>query len=177
MVAVYRGFDNLISKDVSVKTLLHWKASNAALLVQILKEVALAQVVTHPNLRRLLSNTGAAKLSDYGVASTTREQLRGAPQAGTLPYMAPEQLRGERVDARIDLYAAGMMAFEFLTGGFPFALTSSDAVNAIRLSLRGVIASTHTVRCAIICSRTAGDPDEHPRLARNPRSGPLRRCL
>jgi serine/threonine-protein kinase len=65
-----------------------------------------------------LGRDGRVKLGDFGVAKargrtavTTRGQIKG-----TLAYMAPEQARGEDVDARVDLYAVGLLLFEMLTG-------------------------------------------------------------
>src|SRR5690606_2386505 len=48
---------------------------------------------------------------------------------GTLPYMAPEQVTGEEVDARADLFACGVIVFEMLTGHRPFAGATSNAVS------------------------------------------------
>ncbi len=68
---------------------------------------------------------GQYKVVDFGVAqladrSTLAE--RGA-LVGTIPYMAPEQVRGEDVDARTDVYGLGVMLFEMLAGRLPHAGT------------------------------------------------------
>lgn len=60
-----------------------------------------------------------AKLLDFGVA-VLRDRSQGRGSAGTLAYMAPEQVRGEPVDARADLWALGVVLFEMLAGRRPF---------------------------------------------------------
>ena len=64
---------------------------------------------------------------DFGIAkviSGEREvqALTAVGQTlGTLEFMSPEQLRGQKLDGRSDIYALGMMSYEMLTGELPFA--------------------------------------------------------
>ena len=77
----------------------------------------------------MVTPKGQAKVLDFGLAKLVRpvsetavtESLTEAPAAGgTFPYMAPEQLRGETVDARTDLHALGVLLYEMATGQRPF---------------------------------------------------------
>lgn len=77
-----------------------------------------------------LSPRGQAKVLDFGLAklltvstesTMTANLTETRAFAGTLPYMAPEQLLGEAVDARTDIYGFGTMLYEMATGQRPFA--------------------------------------------------------
>jgi len=65
----------------------------------------------------LLDASGSVKLTDFGIASFGDSELTSTGQLiGTPAYMAPEQLRGRRVDERADVYGAGATLFEAATG-------------------------------------------------------------
>jgi len=102
----------------------------AAVTVALAKQLsrALASVhalgIIHRDLKPqnvLLTPQGEVKLTDFGVA----ELVAGRPAPsergiGTPPYMAPEQLLGESLDCRVDVYALGVLVYECLTGRLPF---------------------------------------------------------
>ena len=93
------------------------------------------------NLR--VTPEGLLKILDFGLATvkpeavlsvTTTMSLADAPTAvaGTVPYMPPEQLLGERTDERSDIYSAGCVLYELATGQRPFAeKISARLTNAI----------------------------------------------
>ena len=65
----------------------------------------------------MLTSDGGVKVLDFGVAKVEDVQLTSTGLSiGTLAYMSPEQLRGEKVDARTDIWALGAVFYEMLTG-------------------------------------------------------------
>jgi serine/threonine protein kinase len=86
--------------------------------------------VSPPNV--LLSYSGEIKLTDFGLATSTLKLEKTAPGVvyGKVSYMSPEQARGETLDGRTDLYAAGVILWELLTGrqlfGQPAVRAASD---------------------------------------------------
>jgi serine/threonine-protein kinase len=80
----------------------------------------------------MLTRTGDVKVMDFGIARALAGGqvtiTRTAQVIGTVQYLSPEQARGERVDSRSDLYSAGCLLYELLTGRPPFAGDSPAAV-------------------------------------------------
>jgi len=73
------------------------------------------------------------KVMDFGIArlaDRTSALTQAGMVIGTPAYMAPEQLLDEEVDARSDLYAAGVVLYECLTGALPFEGSSPIALIA-----------------------------------------------
>jgi streptogramin lyase len=78
----------------------------------------------------MLTGGDHAYLGDFGLSRRTASQdasTRGGSVVGTFDYVAPEQIRGERVDARADVYALGGVLFTALTGQVPFPRESDEA--------------------------------------------------
>jgi serine/threonine-protein kinase len=82
----------------------------------------------------LLTTSGQAKIADFGIARLTDHAATiGSAMIGTPSYMAPEQLAGDPVDRRADLFAVGAILYEMLTGRPPFA-GHTVTETALRLS-------------------------------------------
>jgi serine/threonine protein kinase len=76
----------------------------------------------------MLTESGTLKLMDFGLARIIeRERLTQIGWlVGTLEYMSPEQIRGQDMDPRSDLYSLGVVLYEMLTGQVPFVRAGND---------------------------------------------------
>lgn len=72
----------------------------------------------------MLTSTGKVKVMDFGIARAIADSQATMTSAnavvGTAQYLSPEQARGEKIDARSDVYSTGCVLFELLTGRAPF---------------------------------------------------------
>jgi serine/threonine-protein kinase len=80
----------------------------------------------------MITKNGAVKVMDFGIARAIHDGQAAMTQTaaviGTAQYLSPEQARGEQVDARSDVYAAGCVLYELITGEPPFTGDSPVAV-------------------------------------------------
>jgi serine/threonine-protein kinase len=140
--ATEEGVDFLVMELVPGETLSERLARGALSESEVLKvgrelaeglSAAHAEGVIHCDLKPAnlrLSKDGVLKILDFGLARLKRPLVTGEATAsltgteigvsGTLPYMAPEQLRAESLDARTDLWGAGAVLYELATGTRPF---------------------------------------------------------
>ena len=84
-----------------------------------------AQGLVHRDVKPqnvLLNGDGLAKVTDFGIVRTLDAvgQTETGTVLGTSHYIAPEQARGERVDAHTDVYSFGVVLYELLTGDVPY---------------------------------------------------------
>ncbi len=83
------------------------------------RDIKPANILMTPEGRLLLTDFGLVKIIDEGKAPQIRLTGAGAP-VGTPDYMAPEQVIGEEIDARADLYSLGVVLYQMITGTTPF---------------------------------------------------------
>jgi len=103
---------------------------------------AQAQGIVHRDLKPrnlMVTADGQLKILDFGLATLTRragsQEITASSTDqhkawGTLPYMSPEQLSGDTVDIRSDIYAVGTILYEIITGRLPFQAAPSAALAA-----------------------------------------------
>jgi len=132
-------------RGITVRELLQTRgrlgvASTLALGRQLVEALAVAhdEGIVHRDVKpenAMIDADGVLKVMDFGIArhaKRTSNVTQAGMVVGTPAYMAPEQLLEEGVDARTDLYAAGVVLYECLTGVAPFvALTPMASMSKV----------------------------------------------
>ncbi len=153
-------------------------ASTLALARQFAEALAVAHAagVIHRDVKpenALIDADGVLKVMDFGIArlaEASSNRTQAGMVVGTPAYMAPEQLVGEEIDARADLYSLGVVIYECLTGRAPFQAPSAVALIARVLTteaeppVRGN-ADVPPALSALVMRLLAKVPDERPASA------------
>ncbi|CAN5125517.1 serine/threonine-protein kinase [soil metagenome] len=95
--------------------------------------------VVHRDIKpdNILRGEGVAMLSDFGIARLLEEESNLTAEGtsvGTPLYMSPEQLRGDKIDGRADLYSLGIVLWQLLTGDLPYTGKDGWAIGTQHLS-------------------------------------------
>ena len=135
----------------------------ARLVAEIAETLAYAhrQGFVHRDIKPgniLLDHHGRALLTDFGIAFSPDDKGEGG-SFGTLPYMSPEQVEGNALDHRSDIYSLGVVLYELLAGHMPHQAT--DPVELRRQIVSGTVARIPAISTPLerICMKC---------LARNP---------
>ncbi|HLA90519.1 MAG TPA: protein kinase [Gemmatimonadaceae bacterium] len=139
-------------------------------------EVAHEQGVIHRDIKpqnMVVQSDGVLKVMDFGIARLAKRQSGVTQQGmvvGTPEYMAPEQLMGDEIDARADIYAAGCVIYECLTGATP--ITAENQITLIAKLLEDTPIAPRVVNAEVpealsdLVMRTlAKKADERPQSA------------
>jgi serine/threonine protein kinase len=153
MGRVYRAHDEVLDREVAVKLLEERPAAGADLGFAYAEEARAAARLTHPGIARVYDSglqdgrcfvtpDGTPKLVDFGIAraADAASTVQTAELFGSVAYLAPEQARGERLDARTDVYALGSVLYELLTSRPPW--TGASAVTTACSNSSGMVASS-----------------------------------
>ena len=117
----------------------------------------------------LLNDSGAVKVADFGLARLLAgvSQTKSGMIIGTAAYLAPEQVAGGTADARTDVYAAGVMLFELLTGRQPHTGDTPLAVaykhvNEVVPPPSSAVPGLPPALDALVALATSRDPELRP---------------
>lgn len=112
---------------------LNWKEA-LHFIIQIMRGLSHAHSrgIVHRDIKPhniMVLRDGSVKITDFGIACLSSATATLTAEAlGSVHYISPEQARGERVTARSDIYSAGVLLYELLTGRLPFEGDSAVAV-------------------------------------------------
>lgn len=117
----------------------------------------------------LLGGDGEARLADFGIARLLADEAQRLTDvgtiAGTLRYLAPEQLRGEPAGPPADVYAVGVLLTEMLTGQPPYQVSSPVALAEAQRTPPMVIEGAPPSLSEIVRPTLDPDPDGRPSSA------------
>jgi serine/threonine protein kinase len=130
-MAYYEGqtlSQKLSGEPLALRQVMDWACQIAAGLA-----AAHARNIVHRDIKPsniIITKENSARIVDFGLArvvATPSATMTGGT-TGTLPYMSPEQILGEAIDQRCDVWALAILLVQMVTGSHPFARDSSTAM-------------------------------------------------
>ena len=147
-----------------------WQAAGLAAQVAEALDCAHKAGLVHRDVKPanvLLCGDGRVKVADFGIAKAVADADLTQPglMVGTAKYLAPEQVRGEAVDRRSDIYSLGVVLYEMLCGRAPFSADTDAATALARLHTdpllpRQVRAGVPKSLEDVVCRAMQRDPDD-----------------
>jgi len=130
-MAYYEGEtlqQKLGSGNLELEAVIHYTLQTAEGL-----QAAHKKGITHRDIKSsniMLTPEGQVKIMDFGLAKTAAATMltKTGSTVGTVPYMSPEQARGEKVDHRTDIWSLGVVLYEMIAGRLPFQSAYSEAI-------------------------------------------------
>ena len=175
--SIHDGNPVMVMEFIDGATLVQaWPASRrfspadaVLLMLQVLAALQAAHTlgVVHRDIKPaniMLTGANLVKVTDFGISRIDTSVLTLVESVvGTPSYMSPEQCRGEAVDARSDIFSAGIVLFEMLAGQKPFTGRNAAEVFSKLLlepapDLGGIVADLPTAICQVVARCLAKAP-------------------
>jgi tetratricopeptide (TPR) repeat protein len=141
----------IVMELIEGESLFEKKPKTIEEIVSVTRQIcsALAHAHSHGIVHRdlkpenvILTHDGVIKLTDFGLARSVATRLsQDGTIVGTVYYIAPETVQGKAIDGRTDLYALGVMLYEWTTGTLPF--TADDPLGVISQHLYAPVVPPH----------------------------------
>lgn len=183
---VVRTYDYLVNEFITAYTMEYFPGGDLATLLGSKGQLPLSQAldifvqlcdglqaihsagIVHRDIKPeniLIADNGVVKISDFGIARMGTTLGKGRSILGTITYLSPEYLRDGALDQRSDIYSAGIVAFELLTGKVP--VDGDSVVEIMQKQVHGRHPAVHELNpfCPIPVSRIISralqaDPDK-----------------
>ncbi|MEX2117514.1 MAG: protein kinase [Bacteroidota bacterium] len=131
VMALYEG--TALNKKIEQAPLTIEETLNIAIQTAEGLQAAHEKGIAHRDIKSsnvMITEKGRAVVMDFGLARTTgaTKLTKKGATLGTVPYMSPEQARGEKVDHRTDIWSLGVVLYEMMIGRMPFRGDYSEAI-------------------------------------------------